>query len=183
MNRRELLTGGAAAAGALGLASIASAQPLPGSLSAVWVHGTSVEPEDMSIIKRVTRVGWGADFRTQAGKFAWFHVSIATPVVIENVRPKLEKIFVFYKTSFGEIRNVHVYDGPRKVRAFDNLHLQGDHSGGIDPSNSWAVNPPLTIAFGLGISIGVQFSIGIDSPIDTGMLFTTAGADFRFSKP
>lgn len=183
MNRRELLKHGAAAAGALGLASVATAQPAASTLNAVWVHGTSVQIEDAGVLKRTTRVGWGADFRGQAGKFAWFHISIPTPVIINGVRPALEKVFVFYKTTAADIRNVHLYDGPRKVRAFDGLSLQGDRAAGIGPANTWAIDPPLTIVFGLGISIGVQFHIGFDTAIDTGILFTTAGADFRLKQP
>jgi hypothetical protein len=184
MNRRDLLKQGVVAAGALGLASTASAQGAATStLYADWVHGTSVEVEDPGSINGVTRFGWGADFRGKAGKFAWFHISFATPVIIDDVRPTLEKVFVFYKTTAADIRNVHIYDGPRKIRAFDGLSLEGDRSGGILPTNTWAITPAATLAFGLGISIGVQFHIGFDTQINTGILFTTAGADFRRKQP
>ena len=69
--------------------------------------------------------------------------------------------------------NIHVYDGPTKIRAFDGLALSGDHSNAIDASNNWDITPPVEVKYGLGISVGVAFG-------DNGeILFTTAGADLK----
>lgn len=182
MDRRKLLK--CAGIGAAGLL-VASDTPKThasaiqgGKLNAVWVHGSAFQAEDLGVLKGTQRLGWGTLFRGKAGAFGWFHISIPAPVIIDNVRPKLDKIFVFYKTTGAEIRSVHVWDGPRKMKAFDGLRLNGDHSNGIAPTNSWSLTPPPTIQFGLGLSIGVQFAIGFDSQITTEILFTTAGADF-----
>jgi len=140
--------------------------------AAMWVHGTIVEAENPTSF--VSRKGSGAQFGAFGGaKPNWFHIPITTPVILDGVRPQLGKVFVFYKTNGATITNLHIYDGPRKVKAFDGLKLSGNHSGSIDASNSWVITPSLKILFGLGISVGVQF--GID-PGD--ILFTTAGADF-----
>src|SRR5699024_1832382 len=114
-------------------------------------------------------------FRGKPGTFTWFHVAVPTPVITDNIRITLEKIFIFYKTKHAVIKSVHVYDGAVKFKAFDNLSLSGDRSNGIVPANTWAITPNVAMKFGLGFSVGVQFSVGIDSPIKPEMLFTTAG--------
>jgi hypothetical protein len=139
--------------------------------AAMWVHGTIVQVENPVTFER--RMGDGAHFRGQPGAY-WFHFAITTPVVLDDVRPPLIKVLVFYKANGARITNLHIFDGPRRVKAFDNLSLSGDHSGGIDSSNSWTITPPLGIAFGLGISLGVEF--GVDAQE---ILFTAAGADFQ----
>lgn len=154
--------------------------------AAMWVHGTIVKveyPEKLAPVSYdgLIRRGWGTHFWGKENTTNWFHIPITTPVIIDDIRPPLVKVFVFYKTNgWAKITNVHVYDGQRKVKAFDGLALSGDHSGGIDASNSWVIDPPITILYGLGISVGVEFgpqdNIGIPWPE---ILFTTAGADFK----
>jgi hypothetical protein len=139
--------------------------------AAMWVHGTIVEAENA--VNFVSRKGWGATFGGQ-NTFNWFHIPITTPVILDDIRPQLVKVFVFYRTNGAVIRNLHIWDAATRVKVFDNLNLSGDHSRGIDASNSWVIAPPLGIAFGLGISVGVQFLI---DPGD--ILFTSAGADFQ----
>lgn len=154
--------------------------------AAMWVHGTNVEveyPENLApvsgdgIIKR----GWGTHFWGKENTKNWFHIPFTNPVILNGDRPKLVKVFVFYKTEgWAKITNIHVYDGPRKVKWFDGLNLSGNHMGGIDANNSWAITPPLTIYYGLGISVGVEFGPkdAVDIPWPE-ILFTTAGADFE----
>lgn len=184
MKRRDILklAGTGAAVGALTAAGTTAAVAADSTLNAVWVHGTSAAAEDLNALKNVQRVGWGTNFSGKPGAETWFHFSIPTPVIIDDVRPTLEKVFVFYRTDGASVRNIHIYDGPQKIRAFDNLMWKGDF-GNIGPATSWVLNPAPTIAFGLGISIGVVFSIGFDSAVTTDILFTTAGADFRLKKP
>jgi hypothetical protein len=153
-----------------------------GELNAVWVHGNAFQPEDLSVIASVQRTGWGTLFRGKPGAFTWFHLSIAAPVIIDGKRPNLERVFLLYKTNGASLRNVHVYDGAVKARAFDGLMLDGDLSTGLYPHNTWEINSPLALRFGLGLSIGVQFSVGLDSAIGREILFTTAGADFRTAR-
>ena len=154
--------------------------------AAMWVHGTIVEveyPERLApwSTDGLVRKGWGTHFWGKENTNNWFHIPITTPVILDDIRPPLVKVFVFYKTEgYAKITNVHVWDGPKKVKAFDGLSLSGNHSGGIDANNSWVINPPITIAFGLGISVGVEFGPkdAIDIPWPE-ILFTTAGADFK----
>jgi|WetSurSiteA1Bulk_404760.scaffolds.fasta_scaffold177303_1 hypothetical protein len=154
--------------------------------AAMWVHGTNVEVEYPELlasysIDGMAKKGWGTHFWGKENTRNWFHIPFTTPVILDDIRPQLVKIFVFYKTNgWAKITNVHVYDGPRKVKWFDNLSLSGDHSGGIDASNSWNITPPLTIAYGMGLSVGVEFGPkdAVDIPWPE-ILFTTVGADFQ----
>jgi hypothetical protein len=189
MNRRKLLQcAGGGAAGLLGAALTSEARPPifePSRLNAVWVHGTTVEAEDPGALDGISRRGVGSLFigrakpRGRLPETTWFHISIPAPVIINDVRPTLEKVFVFYRTNGAKIKSVHLYDGPKKIKAFDGLDFKGDLGYGIAPENTWALARPVEILFGLGISIGVQFDIGIDKPIPKDILFTAAGADFR----
>jgi hypothetical protein len=146
--------------------------------AAMWIHGTIVEaenPADLTLVRR----GWGTHFFGRQFTSNWFHFPIPTPVILDDTRPQLVKVFVFYQTGAARIINLHVYDGPRRVKAFDNLNLSGDHSGSVDSANSFVIDPPITILFGLGISVAVEFTVGDpDRPALPGILFTTAGADF-----
>ena len=143
--------------------------------AAVWTHGTIVHIENR--VETVVRRGGGTEIRQWVGK-NWFHFPITTPVVLDDVRPPLVKVFVFYKANFARITNVDVFDGPRRVKALD-VNLSGDHSAGIDGSNSWVINPPLGIQFGLGLSVGVEPTNDPDKPGVPEIIFTTAGADFQ----
>lgn len=186
MNRRDLLKyAGFSAAGLVGTAGPSAAEApavQAGTLNAVWIHGTAFEAEDPEALTGIVRLGWGTVFRGKPGKFTWFHVAVSTPVIVEDVRPTLEKVFVFYKTDGASIRNVHLWDGPGKIRSFDNLMLRGDRSRNLSPANTFALAPPVTVRFSLGISVGVQFAIGFDSPITSEILFASAGADFRLNR-
>ncbi len=154
--------------------------------AAMWVHGTIVEaeyPENLAPVygDGIVRRGWGTHFWGKENTKNWFHIPFTNPVILDDMRPQLIKVFVLYKTEgWAKITNIHVFDGPRRVKEFNGLTLSGNHSGGIDASNSWNVNPPITIASGLGISVGVEFGPkdNVDIPWPE-ILFTTAGADFQ----
>ncbi len=148
-----------------------------GKLQAYWVHGTAVQIEREGYFVTKQRAGFGAIFRSHGAE--WFHFAIPTPVIVNGARSSLKKIFVLFKTEgTTKITNVHVYDGNSKIVAFDNISLDGDHSTGIDQTNSWLVAASPQIKFGLGISINVNFGpptkLGVPS-----IMFTTAGADFE----
>jgi hypothetical protein len=155
----------------------------------MWVHGTSVHEEYPDMISESVRKGWGAHFVSAPYvNQNWFHFSITTPILLGSVRPSLEKVFVFYDTDLNEdgvssrITNLHIYDGRTKVKAFDGLELAGDHSRNVDNMNRWVIEPSITIRYGLGISLGVEFSTlylpEAGEIIASAILLTAAGADF-----
>ncbi len=139
--------------------------------AAMWVHGNTVQVEKTA--NEILRMGWGTTVH-QNYSLNWFHFPVTTPVILDEIRPLLTKVFVFYKAGGGtKVTNIHVYDGPTKIRAFDGLALSGNHGDTIDGANSWDIKPPVEVKYGLGISVEVAFG-------DNGeILFTTAGADFK----
>jgi hypothetical protein len=146
--------------------------------AAMWVHGTIVEAEFP--VLTVSRKGWGTSFTGHELTTNWFHIPIITPVILDDIRPLLAKVFVFYRATNARITNLHVYDGAKKVKSLDALNLSGDHSISIDASNNWDVTPPLGIKFGLSISVGVEFLKPATATNPSAeILFTSAGADFQ----
>jgi hypothetical protein len=145
--------------------------------AAMWVHGTIVEAE-FPVLSTV-RKGWGTVFTGRGSTKNWFHIPFTTPIILDDVRPPIVKVFVLYNATNARIANLHIYDGAKKVRFFDGLNLSGNHSNGLDASNNWAITPPVTISFGLGISVGVDFLEPPSADTSAKILFTSAGADFQ----
>lgn len=149
---------------------------------AAWTHGSVTKVEDPGLIEKSHSKGWGKIFVGKAGTNNWFHVPLTTPVVYNTVRPELTKIIVLYKAgnqyeTTPVITSVHIYDGNKKIRSFDGLSLNGDHSKSIDGLNTWYMNPPQEIYYGLGISIGISFPDGTDG--QRTFYIAAAGGDFK----
>jgi hypothetical protein len=151
---------------------------------AMWVHGTDAQVEDPGglIPNGVIREGIGTHFFGQSKSFNWFHVPIPTPVVIDDKRPSLVKVFFFYKLDAGVIEHVDIWDGPFRLKEF-NVKLKGDHLTQIDDQNTLLIDPPLIVGFGLKLAIGVQFAALFDvepgtEPAKQDFLVAAAGADF-----
>lgn len=151
------------------------------ALYASWTHGNALTVENPENLAKVGHFGWGADMLVQPGKASWFHIPLPTPVIVNDVRTKVQKLFVMFRTDpgGGQIRNVHVYDGSGKVQEFNGLHLSGEHRGALDGQNTFNLSAPHTVVWGMGISFFFQASVGIDSPIPPSrMIVASAGGDF-----
>ncbi|HEX9062847.1 MAG TPA: DUF6623 family protein [Clostridia bacterium] len=145
---------------------------------AVWVHGTGFEVEFPQLLDSYVRRGWGIHYWGKENTFNWFHIPITTPVIINDARPNLVKAFVLFKTTgWTKVKNIHLYDGIQKVLDLNGLSLSGNNESSLTASNTFTLNPPKTIRYGLGISVGVEFGPH-DSSGYPEILFTTAGADF-----
>ncbi|MFP3866678.1 MAG: DUF6623 family protein [Desulfobacteraceae bacterium] len=143
--------------------------------NAYWQHGTKILPEWPHKLVQTARKGWGTIFTGKENTFNWFHIPIPTPVIEENTRTVLSKIFVPFQTIGNvQITSVHVWDGREKIRAFDGLHLAGDHRN-IDDRNRFYIWE--TMFTGVDIVIGVKFGQKINGNYPA-ILFTTAGGDF-----
>lgn len=183
LSRRRAL-GNVGAAGALIGSSGSAKADTQRPLNATWVHGTSFQAEDAGGIVSTTRFAWGATFRGRPGSSNWFHVSVPVPVFTGGDRSAIERVFVLYKTNGAQIHAIHVFDGPNKIKEFGGLNLSGDHSRNAQPTyTAWEVTPGIELAWGLGISVAVTYSVGFDSPVSTEITFSTAGADSRTRTP
>lgn len=153
---------------------------------AVWVHGNAVVVERPDDLTEEIRIGWGSKFMLRAGTSNWFHVSIPTPVLIDDIRPKLARVFVLFKTSKPEgsgtfigstLEALHVYDGHNRVAAITGTRM-GKHANAIDSANTWEFDAPLSIYSGLGLSVEVRAAqVGSDTTPQS-VEFATIGADF-----
>jgi len=142
---------------------------------AMWVHGTSVQPEREGFQTNRVRPGWGGKFAGYGSE--WFHFAIPSPVIFGGKNSNLEKAFVFYKTTMNAtIVAVHLYDGKKKIKEFDNLTLSGTHDGKVEAANTFKV-APIHVKYGLGISVNVDFGQSTPQGVPS-VTFATAGADF-----
>lgn len=146
----------------------------------VCVHGNIVNPEYPEHIDEMSRKGWGTTFWGKENTTNWFHIPLSVPNFLEGGRPMLAKIFLFFhNTTRSPINAVHIYDGPRLIKAYDDLRLAGDHARALDRSNSFTIDPPYEVQYGLGLSVSVQFPASPEPKPPRWILFTTAGAEFR----
>jgi hypothetical protein len=149
---------------------------------AIWTHGSVAKTEYPQNLVKEHKKGRGKSFVGKKNSNNWFHIPLTTPVICDGVRPKMTKVFVFYKAGEGAaaqttITDFHLYDGYRKIRSFNGLELRDDHSTSIDNANTWWMNPPREILYGLNISLGVAFKGGNDA--ERTFHLAAAGADFK----
>ncbi len=153
------------------------ATPLKALISA---HGNVAIPEYPDRIEEVSRKGWGTTFWGKDSTTNWFHLPFTVPTVLDDAKPKLTKVFLFFhNTSRSPIISVHLYDGPKLLRAFDDLSLFGDHGGVTTQANTFHLKKPVELAFGLGISVNVSFPFDAGVKPPRWILFTSAMAEFR----
>lgn len=160
---------------------------------ASWVHGNTVVLEDPNNIL-VKRRGGGTEL--QFGPTAvsppgtWCHIAIPTPVIVNDVRLKVQKVFLLFQTGqHAAIDNLHVFDGPRRIFAMDvvpggnsSARRTGNHSQALDAQNTFALPAPLEVSFGLSISFTFRpvalTTSGTTIDPEGKLLITSAGADF-----
>ena len=149
------------------------------ALHASWIHGNALAAEDPSSLDRVGHFGWGADMAIKPGKSSWFHIPLATPVIIGDVRAQVQRLFLMFDAISGSIRNVHIYDGSGKVQEFNDLLLTGEHRTGLDGVNTFNLSAPHTVVWGMGISFFFIADVGFDTQIpDARLIVSSAGGDF-----
>jgi hypothetical protein len=159
-----------------------------------WVHGNAFAPPEFPAaglyeVDNVRwtditglRKGWGSFWLGQPGQSNWFHVAIPTPTIVEGARVRLQQIFVLFtagdstatgaNASGANITDIHVWDGPNRIKTFGPFNLFGDHRQ--PPGNSFQLPAMPQISCGVGISVRATFSNVGDQLIG----FAGAGADF-----
>jgi hypothetical protein len=147
-----------------------------------WIHGTALAVQNPENVTRVGYFGWGADMLIAAGKGSWFHIAIPTPVVISGVQSKLDRAFLLFNSISGSIRNVHIYDGPRKLLELNELFLTGDHQNSVDGTNMFELEDVPHVFLGIGISFFFLADVPTGGPFGGApppqLVVTGAGADF-----
>lgn len=148
-------------------------------MHASWIHGNALTVETPEHLARVGHYGWGADMAIMSGQASWFHIPLASPVIVADARTQLHRVFVLFRSDSGSIRNVHVYDGSSKVQEFNDILLSGEHRLGLDGRNTFNLIRPHAVIWGIGISFFFIADIGFDSQIPPARLILgAAGGDF-----
>lgn len=167
-----------AAVGALAAPSARAADEADFNISyASWIHGHSMQVEYPDRIASEWRAGFGITVEGKPGTTNWFHFAIPTPVIIDDVRLRADKVMLRFKTGSVDafVRHVHVYDGEKLIAAHNDVNLSKENLfvGFVVPDR------PLVL-WGLGISIGVGFGVEM---MDHHMDFIAAGCDFTLRLP
>jgi hypothetical protein len=161
---------------------------------ASWAHGNAMVPELQSGLL-VRHWGGGTQIQftfglNQTPPAAWCHIPIPTPVIVNDVRLRVQTLFLLFKTGqHAAIDNVHIFDGPNRIHTWDaNIgsggagRRTGDHSRGTDPVNTLTLPNPHSVMFGMSIAFTfVPVALTTSSPpVDPEgtLLITAAGADF-----
>jgi hypothetical protein len=152
---------------------------------AMWVHGTAVQVEYPDRLDQVLRRGFHTRIEGKAGTGNWLHFPISTPVVgtyrrldvisgweTNYRRYRLDKVFISFRSGSTDARvtSVHVYDGPTRIAAFDNLNLFGEQS-----MREFVIPGSPAVSQGICVSLGVQFGSTL-----RWMELQSVGADFYF---
>lgn len=167
------------------------------ALFASWSPGIAFMPAEFpSDMVQVNSIGWsdvlglrqsgGTTFKGKIGTSNWFHVPIATPVIVKDIRAKLVQVFVMFQCGSQaavtnnnanlagcNVTRMDVWDGPNRIRRFGPFNLFGEHRFKLDNSNTHKLPTPLDVFFGIELAVQVSFSA------DESVTFASAGADFQ----
>lgn len=180
-NRREMLrlSGAGVLAGIAGSTLVAGQAPaadIAASAVAIsyasWIHGHSMQIEYPERLVSQWRAGFSINVEGKSGTTNWFHFAIPTPVIINDVRLKVDSVMLRFTTGSIDafVQNVHVYDGEILLAAHNNLSFSLSNA-----LARFGVSNKPAVQFGLGISIGVGFGV---EAMDHHMDFIAAGCDF-----
>jgi len=147
--------------------------------TAMWTHGNAASAESPENVDQIVHIGWGTEFHFKPGKLSWIHIPIPSPVLIGDQRSKLTVFFVLFNAKDGEVRAVHLFDGPNRVREFNDLAHTGEHAGSFDAQTIYRLDPPHTVFGGMGISLLFAARIGFEGGAQPLLLISTAGGDFQ----
>jgi Family of unknown function (DUF6623) len=131
------------------------------------------------------RQNGGTTFQGAVGTSNWFHVPIATPVIVAGTRAKLVQVFVMFRCGSAasiaandatiagcNITEVDVWDGASQIHKFGPFLLFGEHRFRLGTSNTFKLPTPPSVVFGIELAVHVSFTQ--NEPIT----FASAGADF-----
>jgi hypothetical protein len=176
-NRRNLLKlSGAGAIAGLAVGGLAprramALDPESQITYASWIHGHSMQIEYPDRMQYAVRKGYAFQVAGNPGTENWFHFAIPTPVIIDDVRLRIDSVMLRFVTGSVDafLRDVHIYDGEARIAVHNEVYLT-EQNGFV----RFEVPESPLLAWGVGISLGVGF--GVEMMAHT-MDFIAAGAD------
>jgi hypothetical protein len=190
------------------------------ALHAVWVPGSVTIPPNSYVLNYVNVGGanihyseiigvrgTSARYRLRGEQSGAFHIPIPTPVIVNDVRARLARIFVLMNLEkqsvagppnrVARLERIQVYDGPNTTPIFSaeprnhlgTSYIEGDLSRSIiyetprtptTPVNSWPQQNTWPIPNQPQIFFGLTITLVIKAyNADCDVTFVTAGADFN----
>jgi hypothetical protein len=187
-DRRTVLKAGLIGAGVVGAPAVAAstAQAAPALKYASWVHGNAFTVPENPASTAIAPVpgrprtdivglhqGWGQTWRGRSGTANWFHVGVPTPVIVDDVRLRLQRVMILFAAGVScDLTNVHVWDGPNRIQTFGPFAITRNHFGGLDASNTFNAPANPLVFWGVGISVLIRFNTAAN------ITFYSAGIDF-----
>ncbi len=150
------------------------------SLTASWVHGNALTVENPERLTSFKHWGWGTVAWVKWNEGTWFHVPLPTPVILNDKRSSLLRVFLMFETEYGSIQEVDVYDGMSNVQQFTHLSLEGEHRFQLDGANTFNLDKPHPVVFGIGVSFFFKTFGNLDSqdPPPVKLMLGSAGGDY-----
>jgi hypothetical protein len=147
---------------------------------AMWIHGHSMQIEDPDGLRSIYRSGASIRVEGEQDATHWFQFAVPTPAVMGD--ETLRVAFVMLRFNLGgstRIRQVHAYDGERRIAEFNDLPTV--------PRGRWhtewyRVPDHPEILHGLGISVMVHF-LGVPVIEDSHCVqFSSAGMWYSYEE-
>ena len=154
------------------------------SNTVMWAHGNALTVETPDHVTQIRHQAWGTDLFFAPGnpKATWLHIPIPTPAIVNDGEAALNQVYLLFQVEGeeeagnGRITALHVDDGAFRLQEFENISLDGNHRGGIDARNTFTLDKPQFVRFGIGVSF---FFVPTASNNQQAVLrIAGAGADF-----
>ncbi len=136
-----------------------------------WLHGTSVQVEYPGRVQYIRRAGYYTDVRQDSGTENWFNFPIVTPTLHAGKKMRHSEAYLHVDVlANAKLDRVHIWDGDRCVKKFDDLGLTRQNV-----ERTFSI-PKHVVRHGLLISVHVEFLKGEEQ----GQVhFVGAGASFE----
>lgn len=140
---------------------------------ALWTHGHTVKVEYQDRLSSIWRAGFFARLVGRRGTTNWIHFAIPTDLIVRDKRQMLDSAMLRFRSpgSGARVTNVHVYDGERRIAAFDGLNLKHSDFG----FDRFTIPGRPDVFLGLGISVGLAFDGAGDA--ENTIEFSSVGCD------
>lgn len=137
---------------------------------ATWLHGNGAQPEFTPFSQR--RMAGSGLFGGTDRSHNYFHFPLTTPVIVDDKRPRLAKIFVFARQRYCVLRDIFIYDADYRAYQFiahpppmvpqinGSAMPPADHAHPrfVEGQTMFTLPEPLQINLGLSISVKVSFN-------------------------
>jgi hypothetical protein len=149
------------------------------NIARMWTHGYAWQADSF-------RPGYGYAYGEGAIYYAppnssvWFLFSVPSPAVLMGKQTLLTRVYVLYDTfPWATVSTVNVYDGGYVVQQYEQLSGTGEHAWELQDDNTFVLDKPHEMWYGVGIAIEVKFGTAAEAGKRPGIRYTSVGAEFE----